>query len=138
MGRIDSEGVKHPHGVVGHVTQGVRRLDPIPFQGSEQGGDQVAGRLVVEPGGKADVSVVEADHPVAPIGQPTTEVVSPDRHLGPEAGDQQDRWVARIAELLHLDADLVGLDLDHPYSSLSDRRSAGCHDGRLALATDQH
>ena len=133
VGRSEAESVDYAYGVIGHVGQRVGSLYGPAVQDGEQGFDRIAGRLVIQPGAEADIPIVEADHVVTTIGQPTTETLGPHGQLGIQPHDQEDRGIGRTAHLLDLDGDPVGLDLRHPRSSPPSQRWLGCHGGRRSL-----
>ncbi len=59
-------------------------------------------------GRAADVAIVEADDPEAPLGQHHAELLVPSEHLRPQPHHQQQRLAAGVADLLVGDLDPVG------------------------------
>ena len=109
--RVDPEGVEHADGIVRHVGERVGRFDRLACHGCAEQGHHVGLAGLVEPGRQADITVVEPDHVVARTGEESAEVFGPHDQLGAQAHDQEHRRIRRVAELLDLDVDSVGLDL---------------------------
>jgi hypothetical protein len=100
---VQAEGVEQPHRVAGQVGECVGDTRGVAAQHRHDVGR--AG--VVEVRGEPDVAVVEADDVQPPLGQAAAEVVGPPDHLGGQAHDEQDRWIAGLAEGLVRDLDLA-------------------------------
>lgn len=97
-------------GVVGQVLEPVRGEGPNGFDVTTRcGTDDLTPvyRELVELRRQACVPVVETDHVPAAPGEALTEAAVPREHLRAEPGDQQDRWVGRVAERLVLKGDVA-------------------------------
>ncbi len=116
MGARDAERVHQPDRVGGHVLEQIGRGNAVALLALGDRRAGFGGRPPVDQRRLADVAIVVAHHPQAAFGERGAELVFPQDHLGAEAGDQQQRRIARSAE--GLAADLQVADLGEPFAGV--------------------
>src|SRR5690606_14282387 len=83
----------HAHSIVGEILDGIARLTR-----------SIARR-------SAGVAMIVSDHVTASAGELTTEVLRPPDARGHGTHDQENGWIARVAECFGIEGDAVRVDL---------------------------
>jgi len=111
---LDAEVVQEAEAVGGHVVQGVRRAGGQAGEGTDQGATADA---APQPRGPPGVTVVEAHHVEAVLGQLPAQLLVPPRERAAEAHDEQQRLAVGTAEglvaQLHTRADGRAEEVGH-------------------------
>ena len=110
MRALDAERVKQTDDVVRQIGQGVRN----PFSDADQVGRHdefdIRRPVLVELGRQTDITIVEADDPIATGRESRAESVVPGDHLRRQAHNQHQRRRLGIAKRVVAQLDAVALD----------------------------